>query len=68
MDQGVLGGALSQGTSGDWSLPEIKASLPSSRTLVNVAEGFPQPHGPEHTCMNSLLVEQSLQKAEDLGT
>lgn len=36
---------------------ETKASLPSSRTLKNIGEGFPQPHGLEHTCITLFLVE-----------
>lgn len=67
MDHGGLGGALSEGTSGDWSPQESKAILPSSRTFVNVGVGFPQPHGLEHTWINVLFVEQLLQKSEDLG-
>lgn len=67
MDQGGLGGALSEGTSGDWSPQESKAILPSLRTFVNVGGGFPQPHGLEHTWINWLLVEQLLQKSKDLG-
>lgn len=67
MDHGGLGGALSEGTSGDRPLQEPKAVLPSKRSFANVGGGFPQPHGLQHTWINLHGVEQFLQKSEDLG-
>lgn len=69
MDHSVLGRALNQEASGDWSPPNIKNHSPFLESLCECRKGLPTASwvGGIHVRMTLLLVEQLLQKAEDLG-
>lgn len=69
MDHGMLGRALNKEASGDRSPPDIKNHSPFLENLRECWKGLPTASrvGGMHVCVTLLLVEQSLQKAEDLG-